>query len=331
MRMPIALALVAGAALVRPLGPAPVHAATPRDSMLMSVAELAPLVERHDPTLVVLQVGAARAYAAGHIPGARRADMDQFIAPMDMMHAEVMKTEIMTELPTDAALLATLESFGITDRSHIVVAETENSHSTATRIYLTLVHAGLGPNTRLLDGGLKAWVAEGHATSTAAPPAARSTLASLKTVPVTVDAAAVRAHEHTPGTVILDVRSPAAWAGTEAATDDSTTPARYGHIPSAVSLPLEKLWDNATSRLRPAAELERIFADAGVKPTDEIIAYCYVGQRATATIFAAETLGHRAWLYDGSMDEWTKLKLPLEMPGGKRSGGISPGSLEAGR
>lgn len=318
MRIARAALLLVTALMLASRPPAPLHAATSRDTMLISVAEVAPHVDQKDPTLVVLQVGDPKTYAAGHIPGARLADMGQFIAPMDMTHAEVMKTEIMTELPTDAALLETLSSFGITDRSHIVIAESDNYHSPSTRIYLTLVHAGLGANTRLLDGGLKAWTAAGHATSKEVPATTKSTMAPLKTVQVTVDAAFVQAHERTPGTVILDVRSPAAWAGTRASTDDDVKPARYGHIPSALSLPLEELWDDATSRLRPAAELEKIFASKGVKPTDDVIGYCYIGQRATATIFAAETLGHRAYLYDGSMDEWLKLKLPLEMPNGKK-------------
>ena len=316
-------ALLVSSALIFALPARPaarLHAATPRETMLISVADFAPLVERKDPTLVVLQVGESKTYDAGHIPGARKAAMDDFIAPMDMTHAEVMRTEIMVEMPTDAALLATLESFGITERSHIVIAESDNWFSPSTRIYLTLVHAGLGARTQLLDGGLKAWTAAGHATTTAVPPATKSTMAPFKSVPVTVDHAYVESHERTPGTAILDVRSPAAWAGTQAATDSDVKPARYGHIPSAISLPLEELWDDATSRLRPAADLEKIFATKGVKPTDEIVGYCYIGQRATATIFAAETLGHRAFLYDGSMDEWSKLKLPLEMPD-KKGGG----------
>lgn len=315
-------ALLASSVLVLalPARPARLHAATPRETMLISVADFASLVQHKDPTLVVLQVGDPKTYDAGHIPGARKATMDAFIAPMDMTHPDVMKTEIMVEMPTDAALLETLESFGITERSHIVIAESDDWYSPSTRIYLTLVHAGLGARTQLLDGGLKAWTAAGHATTAVVPPPTKSTMAPFKSVQVTVDHAYVEAHERTPGTAILDVRSPAAWAGTRAATDDDVKPARYGHIPSAISLPLEDLWDDATSRLRPAAELEKIFASKGVKPGDDIIGYCYIGQRATATIFAAETLGHRAFLYDGSMDEWAKLKLPLEMPD-KKGGG----------
>ena len=295
--------------------PAPsLQAASPRDTMLSSVADLAQRIDRKDPTLVVLQVGPQKTYDAGHIPGAQRADMSRFTAPMDMSGAALM-----TELPSDDALRATLESFGITDHSHIVIAESDNYYSPSTRIYLTLVHAGLGANTTLLDGGLTAWKAAGQATSTNVSTPTKSAMPALKTIQVTVDAAFVQAHEKTPGTAILDMRSPAAWNGVEAVARNET-PQRFGHIPGARNLPLESLWDDSRSGLRPADELAKIFADAGVKPGDTIVAYCYVGQYATATLFAARTLGFTAYLYDGSMDEWSKLKLPLEMPD-KKGGG----------
>jgi thiosulfate/3-mercaptopyruvate sulfurtransferase len=86
---------------------------------------------------------------------------------------------------------------------------------------------------------------------------------------------------------------------------------KFGHVLGAVSLPLELLF-NEQSMLRPADELEAIFAKAGVKPGDTVIGYCYVGQRATAALFAARTLGHTVLLYDGSMDDWTRRDLPLE-------------------
>jgi thiosulfate/3-mercaptopyruvate sulfurtransferase len=291
-----------------------VHAASPRESMLTSVSDLASAIDRKDPTLVILQTGSQATYTAGHIPGAYRATMTQFSTPMDMSG-----NTLMTELPTEAALRATLESFGITAKSHIVLAESDTNHPPTTRIYLTLVHAGLGSNTTLLDGGLAAWKAAGHPTSTDVPVPTKSTMAPLSTVAVTVDAAYVQAHEKTPGTVILDMRTAAAWNGIEA-VDSKDGTKRYGHIPGARSLPYPKLWNDDGTALRTAAELERAFADAGVKPGDTIIGYCYVGQNATATIFAAKTLGHPALLYDGSMEEWGKLGLPLEMPE-KKGGG----------
>ena len=35
---------------------------------------------------------------------------------------------------------------------------------------------------------------------------------------------------------------------------------------------------------------------------------------ATAVLFAARTLGHKARLYDGSMNEWVLKNLPVELP-----------------
>jgi thiosulfate/3-mercaptopyruvate sulfurtransferase len=306
-----ALGVVAGAS-----GPAGrVHAATPRDAMLISVADLSQLVERRDPTLVVLFVGSPQSYAAAHIPGARLADPKDFTATTDpsglSLHAE---------LPTDEKLRATLQSLGGTPQTHFVLVGDQKNYSAPTRLYLTLAHAGFGPNTRLLDGSMKAWVAAGRPTTTDVPAAVQPTsLPPLKTVKVTVDAAFVRAHARTPGTVILDVRSPAAWQGIEAATMSGTAPERFGHIPGSHSLPFEDLWDDASGALRPASELEALFSKAGVKPGDTLIGYCYVGLRATATLFAAETLGYKTYLYDGSMEEWAKLGLPLEMPD-KRGG-----------
>ena len=287
----------------------PTAAASPRESMLTPVAWLAQHL--HDSNLVVLQVGEADTYKKEHIPGAQAADMNAFVAPMDHS-ASAPADQVMVELPSDDALRETLQRFGISDESRIVIVESDDWFSPSTRIYLTLVHAGLGTNTTLLDGGLTAWKAAGHGTTTDVPSVKPGTMLPLKTVKVTVNAAYVQAHENTPDVVLLDVRSPAAWAGVEG-IGARNGPQKFGHIPGARSLPLEQLWQD-NGGLRPEAELEKIFADAGVKPGDTVVAYCYVGQRATATLFAAKTLGHPILLYDGSMEEWARLNLPLEKP-----------------
>jgi thiosulfate/3-mercaptopyruvate sulfurtransferase len=287
-----------------------VFAAGQREAMLTPVSWLAQHLK--DPNLVILQVGDVGSYKKGHVPGAQAADMSEFAAPMDHS-ANAPPSQLMLELPSDDQLRTTLQGFGISDNSRIVIVESDNWFSPSTRIYLTLVHAGLGANTTLLDGGLTAWKAAGQTTTTDVPMVKPGTLSPLKTVQVTVDSAYVQAHEKTPGVVILDVRSPEGWEGKER-IGSRGGPDKFGHIPGSHSLPLEKLWDEDKSALRPEAELEKLFADAGVKPGDTVVAYCYVGQRATATLFAAQTLGHPTLLYDGSMDEWSKLNLPLEMP-----------------
>jgi thiosulfate/3-mercaptopyruvate sulfurtransferase len=55
-----------------------------------------------------------------------------------------------------------------------------------------------------------------------------------------------------------------------------------------------------------------MFADAGVAPGDTVVAYCHIGQQATALLFAARIAGHPVKLYDGSFTEWEEKKLPIE-------------------
>jgi thiosulfate/3-mercaptopyruvate sulfurtransferase len=55
-----------------------------------------------------------------------------------------------------------------------------------------------------------------------------------------------------------------------------------------------------------------MFAEAGIAPGETVVAYCHIGQQATAVLFAARLAGHPVKLYDGSFTEWEDLKLPIE-------------------
>ena len=45
-----------------------------------------------------------------------------------------------------------------------------------------------------------------------------------------------------------------------------------------------------------------------------VITYCHIGQQATATLFAARTLGYSVMLYDGSFEDWSRRDLPVDNP-----------------
>jgi thiosulfate/3-mercaptopyruvate sulfurtransferase len=53
-------------------------------------------------------------------------------------------------------------------------------------------------------------------------------------------------------------------------------------------------------------DLMAMFNQAGVKPGDVVVAYCHIGQQASALLFAARLLGHEVRLFDGSMQEWAR-------------------------
>jgi thiosulfate/3-mercaptopyruvate sulfurtransferase len=63
--------------------------------------------------------------------------------------------------------------------------------------------------------------------------------------------------------------------------------------------------------LKSADEIRAAFAKAGVKPDDTVITYCHIGQQATATLFAARTLGYKVLFYDGSFEDWSRRDLPV--------------------
>jgi thiosulfate/3-mercaptopyruvate sulfurtransferase len=278
---------------------AQVENASSRDALLVSPAWLAQHL--HDPSLVVLQVGAMgnqASYDAGHIPGAR-------IADYGALHS-VPKNDAELAARHDA-----LETLGISDKSQIVVYTADDYWPAATRTLLMLDYAGLH-HVQLLDGGLKGWTDSGGALSKEAPLPRKGTLASLKTQPALIaDADFVKAHRGAAGFAIVDARSRVFYEGArEGGTKDHRV---KGHIPGAVNTPYDEL-TSAGTQLKSASEISAIFDKAGVKPGDTIIGYCHVGEQATAMLFAARTLGHRVILYDGSFADWVQHDLPLELP-----------------
>lgn len=68
----------------------------------------------------------------------------------------------------------------------------------------------------------------------------------------------------------------------------------------------------ADLQLASAHDIAVRFKAAGVKLGDRVIAYCYVGQQATATAFAARTRGLEVLLNDGSFEEWSRIDGEVE-------------------
>lgn len=269
--------------------------AGPREKLLVDDAWLAGRLGSAD--LVILQVGDKTGYEAGHIPGARLVMLTDLAAPMG-------GDALTLELPDPAVLHDRLEKLGVSDRARIVVVPSKEGIQSATRVVFTLEAAGLGDRTVLLNGGTAAWAAAGRPLSKDASPSATAKLAPLKMRPVVVDAAFVRSHSHAPGYVVVDARAPEFYAG-ERPGGSPTRPHKLGHIAGAKSVPFAQV-TTPDLKLASPEEIAARFRAAGVKRGDTVIAYCHVGQQASATLFAARTLGLNALLYDGSFEEWSR-------------------------
>jgi len=287
------------------------QATAQRDHILVNTTWLSKHL--HDPNLVLLHVGDADEYRAKHIPGARYADMD------DVSVSEHTAGGLMLEMPSAPSLRERLAKLGISDNSRVIVYYGNDWVSPSTRIIFTLDYAGLGANTSLLDGGMPAWIRDGHDV-TDQPAAQRvGTLAPLRIRPIVVDAAYVREHIGKSGISIVDGRDASFYDGVRHGSSHGVDQ-RSGHIASAKSVPFTQVTLDILLFKSPN-ELADLFTKAGVQPGDTIVGYCHVGQQATAMLFAARSLGHPVLLYDGSFQDWSRLtpaaSYPVENPSEK--------------
>lgn len=292
--LPLLLAFAATAAAQQPRDA--------RSAILVSSAWVAEHLK--DPDLVLLHVGDKAEYDAGHLPGAR------FVALQDISVSDRTNPNGLTlEVPSD--LRERLANLGIGDKSRVVVYYGNDWISPSTRVMFTLDYAGLGAQSALLDGGMQQWKREGRALTTDVPPAVVGALSPLRTRALVVDAEWVRTHVGRAGVSIVDARDTVFYSGTRTGGRPGAEH-RTGHIAGARSVYFGSLFDEQNA-LKPAKDLAALFAAAGVQPGDTVVTYCHIGQQASATLFAARSLGHPVLLYDGSFEDWSrKAGFPVE-------------------
>lgn len=270
-----------------------------RAELRVTAAQLASQLRGRTPP-VVLHVSMGRAeFTAGRVPGAHWVDVHAFVADQGGLAWEV---------PPIARLDSLIEAAGISDGARVVLYG-DVAH--LGRVFLGLEVAGLYGRVAVMDGGLAAWRAAGQTLATgpqAAPPRGRFTPHARGDL--VVDAAAVRARGDR--TRILDVRSPAEYAGTAR----EMLP-RRGHIPGARLLDWTDTFlrghatpdgdgDPGGGALRSEADLRRLFENAGAERGTELIVYCTIGMRAGHMYYVARYLGYDVKLYDGSWEDWSR-------------------------
>ena len=157
-------------------------------------------------------------------------------------------------------------------------------------------------NVRVLDGGLKKWIAEGRPTGSGA------VSVKLATFKATFDPKRVRTmHEmvanlDNQAEQVIDARASDRFEGRAAEPRPGLRP---GHIPNSRNIPYNRLFDAATGTMKPLSELLAAFSDAGVKLDAPIVTSCGSGVSAAVLTLALYRLGvENPALYDGSWSEW---------------------------
>jgi thiosulfate/3-mercaptopyruvate sulfurtransferase len=194
------------------------------------------------------------------------------------------------------------------DASTTVVVYDEQSGIRAARAFWFLEYFG-HPSVRVLDGGFNAWAAAGFETTRDAGPPPKSEWTGTREQATIATWREVRDALGRPESVILDTRTDAEYCGA------AVRAKRGGAIPGAVHIEWTR---NLTPRgdFKPAAELRRIYEEAGVTPDREVITYCQGGYRAAHAYLALRLLGYPCVrTYVGSWKEWgDRDELPVEIP-----------------
>jgi thiosulfate/3-mercaptopyruvate sulfurtransferase len=251
----------------------------------------------HDPNLVILQVNSLKFdYEKEHIEGARFL-WPTWLAPdtpeMGAMNAPDLK-----------AASTVLQDLGISNNTHIILCHVRTDVSVTARMFLTLEHLGLRGHVSFLNGGLEAWKKEGYPVTKDVPTVKKG---NYKALPgsLLVDRNYVLKTLQSPGGVVVDARMQRYYDG------EPTGNPRDGHITGAKNIPYTEMVDQSNI-FKPTDQLQTYFTPVAGKDK-ELVAYCFIGQTASVVYMAGRLLGYNVKIYDGSLQEWSRLdELPME-------------------
>lgn len=237
-------------------------------------------------------------YLAGHLPNAPFFDIEA-LSDHTSAYPHMM--------PRAESFAVAMRELGISQDKHLVVYDEGNLFS-APRAWWMLRAFGC-ENVSILAGGLQGWKAAGCDVATGPVSLPEGEFEA------TYDGAQVKRLtdvlliSHEGGAQIVDARAANRF---NAEVDEPRPGLLRGHIPNSLNLPWNSLVVNG--ELKPAAELRDLFAQAGVKLDQPVIASCGSGVTAVVVILALTSLGVRdVTLYDGSWGEWgSRDDLPIE-------------------
>jgi thiosulfate/3-mercaptopyruvate sulfurtransferase len=281
------------------------------------------------------------AYLGSHIPGAQYLD-----------------TRLFEQLPfwnalPQAQLIPVLQHAGIAPDTTVILYG--RNTLAAARVAQLLLTAGVA-DVRLLDGGPTAWCDAGYALQHGpqqkrVAPAADVGAGAGEDAQVGVGAAAeplsfearpdylihtaqAKALLQQPDAALVSIRTRAEFMGETSGYSyiqprGEIAGALWGHAGVDGDVNSMRNFQDEEGRMRPAAEIARIWRDAGIHPEMQIAFYCGTGWRASLAFFYAWLMGwERISVYDGGWYEWSAD--PGNPVRGPEAGALSGSRLPAG-
>jgi thiosulfate/3-mercaptopyruvate sulfurtransferase len=241
----------------------------------------------------------------GHIEGAQKVDWHQDLN--DSVVRDYVSREQFQEL---------LRSKGI-DESKTVIFYGDKNNWWATYAFWVFQLFGF-KNAKVMDGGRMKWEAEKRPLVTETRTYERTNYTAPERSDAQIRAFRDQVLEHMrAGRPLIDVRSPQEFTGERTHMPDYPQEGtlRGGHIPTAKSVPWARA-ANQDGSFKNSEELRAIYEkEKGLKPSDDVIAYCRIGERSSHTWFVLTyLLGYeKVRNYDGSWTEWgNAVRAPIE-------------------
>jgi thiosulfate/3-mercaptopyruvate sulfurtransferase len=245
-------------------------------------------------------------YPSGHIPGAVQVDW-----------ARDLNDPVRRDYIDKAAFESLMSKIGASKETTVVFYGDRNNWwaTYAFWVFQLFGHT----NARVMDGGRVKWEKEGRemtrdipsypATQYSAPARDDKTIRAFKDQ--------VLAHQ-AASKPMVDVRSPEEYRGERTHMPDYPQEGvlRGGHIPGAKNVPWARAANPEDGTFKAAADLRAIYEqEQGLKASDDVIAYCRIGERSSHTWFVLTyLLGYpQVRNYDGSWTEWgNSVGAPIE-------------------
>jgi thiosulfate/3-mercaptopyruvate sulfurtransferase len=245
-------------------------------------------------------------YPSGHVPGSVQVDWARDLN--DQVRRDYLDKKSFEKL---------MSSIGVTPKTTVVFYGDKNNWWACYAFWVFQLFGHT--NAKVMDGGRLKWEKEKRPLTREVPSYKATRYAAPDRDDKTIRAFKDQVLKHqAKGLPLVDVRSPQEYSGERTHMPEYPQEGvlRGGHIPGAKSVPWARAANPEDGTFKSADELRAIYEkEQGLKPTDNVVAYCRIGERSSHTWFVLTyLLGYKKVRnYDGSWTEWgNSVGVPIE-------------------